>query len=81
MGQEITNTRFTEKDFTTYKKRLNEETELLIKWFEENHFASMDNVGGFELEVWLVDDQYQPAPCNQEFIQAISGSSWLPSAS
>jgi hypothetical protein len=73
MGQEITNTRFTEKDFTTYRQHLDEETELLIKWFQHNRFIDMNYVGGFELEAWLVDEQFLPAPCNQEFIQHASG--------
>lgn len=71
MGQEILTTRFTEDDFRSYRARLREETELLRRWFTEGEFVPHGGVGGFELEAWLVNGDYLPAPINEAFLNAI----------
>lgn len=68
MGQEITEARFTRQDFEQFHQRLTEETRLLGQWFAENQFRSCEPVAGIELEAWLVDQQYQPAPINAQFL-------------
>lgn len=71
MGQEIDGSRFKKQDFQRFLARLKQETELLGRWFDEKRFANDNTVTGFELEAWLVDDQFQPAPINAEFINAM----------
>jgi len=68
MGQEIHTTQFSEDDFKRFKERLRLETELLRDWFETGHLADSEPVAGFEIEAWLIDDDYHPKPVNQEFL-------------
>ncbi|MDX1812590.1 MAG: glutamate--cysteine ligase [Gammaproteobacteria bacterium] len=72
MGQEIDGSRFKKQDFQRFLSRLKQETELLGQWFKEQRFASDRTVAGFELEAWLVDEHWLPAPLNAEFIQAMA---------
>ncbi|WP_455367122.1 hypothetical protein [Kaarinaea lacus] len=72
MGQEIDGSRFKKQDFQRFLSRLKQETELLGQWFKEQRFANDRTVAGFELEAWLVDDQWLPAPMNAEFLQAMA---------
>ncbi|WP_455209332.1 hypothetical protein [Kaarinaea lacus] len=72
MGQEIDGSRFRKQDFQRFLTRLKQETELLGQWFTEHRFANDRTVAGFELEAWLVDDQWRPAPINAEFLQAMA---------
>jgi len=69
MGQEIHTTHFSEDDFRRFKERLSQETELLRDWFETGHLADSVPVAGFEIEAWLIDEDYHPKPVNQEFLE------------
>ncbi len=69
MGQEIDHTRFSQRDFDAFKQRLSEETALLATCFEQNRFDDGPPVAGFELEGWLVDKTFCPAPINAAFLQ------------
>lgn len=69
MGQEIDHTRFTQRDFDTFAQRLREETALLACYFDEGRFDDALPVAGFELEAWLVDRKFGPAPINAAFLQ------------
>ncbi len=68
MGTEVATSRFNKQDFKAYEKRLQEETALLGTWFEQGRFVEEHPMGGFELEAWLVDDDYRPAPRNERFL-------------
>ncbi len=72
MGQEIEDARFTRQDFDQFHQRLTEETSLLAQWFADNHFQSCEPVAGIELEAWLVDQQYRPAPINNAFLKKLN---------
>ena len=72
MGEEIQSSNFSPKDFTRFKQQLQAETETLGQWFAESRFADEHPVAGFELEAWLVDDHYRPAPRNAEFLQQLA---------
>lgn len=79
MGEEISNTsRFTKTDFHRFKQRLQEETQLITRWFNEGHFSETSHVGGLELEAWLVDQHYQPTPINEPFLQQINHPKIVP---
>ena len=69
MGEEIAKSEFSAADFARYQARLEEETALLTRWFDEARFADDAPVSGFELEAWLVDEQHLPAPLNERFLQ------------
>lgn len=69
MGQEIDSSRFTQQDFQRFDARLRQETELLGEWFAQGRFHNRDKVGGFELEVWLVDEAGQPKPVNDRYLK------------
>lgn len=72
MGQEIEGSHFKKQDFQRFFARLKQETQLLEQWFAEKRFDNDKTVTGFELEAWLVDAQYQPAPINAEFLSAMN---------
>ena len=76
MGEEIDTSRFTELDFIEYKNRLQAETELLEEWFQQGRFVADKRMGGYELESWLVDKQYNPSPINEEFLKRLN-SEWV----
>lgn len=69
MGQEITTSRFKESDFSHFKELLRQETELLAYWFESNCFSKRTLVAGYELEAWLVDNDFLPSSSNEQFLQ------------
>ncbi|MCK5454672.1 MAG: glutamate--cysteine ligase, partial [Calditrichia bacterium] len=76
MGEEIDTSLFTELDFIEYKNRLRAETELLGEWFQQGRFVANKRMGGYELESWLVDKQYNPSPINEEFLKRMN-SEWV----
>jgi hypothetical protein len=69
MGQEIHTTHFSEDDFKRFRERLSLETELLRDWFETGHLDDSEPVAGFEIEAWLIDEDYHPKPVNREFLE------------
>ena len=69
MGQEITTSHFTKHDFAAFQHKLREETEQLGRWFTEGRFRQGRHVGGMELEAWLIDGQFRPAPVNERFLE------------
>ncbi len=71
MGQEIAHSHFSETDFAEFQRRLEAETRLLQDWYAEGRFSEQGDVGGFELEAWLVDKQGTPAGINQDYLARI----------
>mgnify|MGYP000738918972 CR=1 FL=1 len=65
MGQEITDSRFSEADFIEFRRRLDAETELLQRWLDRGLLHSARRRLGFEIEGWLIDTAGQPAPRNE----------------
>lgn len=68
MGEEIRTSSFSDTDFDRFKKKLEFETQVLESWFKEKKFSAHSSRGGFELEAWLVDEQLDPAPINEAFL-------------
>ncbi|MFA5685573.1 MAG: glutamate-cysteine ligase family protein [Lysobacteraceae bacterium] len=68
MGQEIETSHFSDADFAAFDERLRAETALLHAWFRAAAFSGCGDVGGFELEAWLVDARCRPAPINVAFL-------------
>ncbi len=71
MGQEITDSHFEPEDFVEFEERLGQETLLLCRWLEEGHLKSGPNVGGFELEAWLVGNDARPAGIVEPYLQRL----------
>ncbi len=74
MGQEIDKENFSQSDKAEFHKRLQSETLLLIEMLEEGHFSQNHGIGGFELEGWLCDNDFNPAPKNLEFLNHLNNT-------
>ena len=81
MGQEIETTSFTDGDSRDFAKHLREETDLLVQWEKDGKISGSPRTAGFELECWLVDQDMQPAACNEEFIAALDDDLVVPELS
>ncbi|CAI2717403.1 glutamate-cysteine ligase family protein [Nitrospina watsonii] len=71
MGLDIPHSQFGETDFEEFKRRLHRETDRLSAWFHEGVFEQEPGYCGFELEAWLVDADFQPAPVNDIILPRI----------
>jgi len=71
MGQEITASHFSKHDLKVFLARLKKETAELEYWFSSNKFSEHEPVAGYEMEAWLVDQQGEPAPCNEAFLKSV----------
>lgn len=70
MGQEIPRSYFSADDFEAFDRRLCTETDYLERCFREEQFSCLHNVGGFEIEAWLVNRKTAlPRAINEEFLQ------------
>ncbi|MCB0416123.1 MAG: hypothetical protein KDD39_00640 [Bdellovibrionales bacterium] len=45
---------------------------MLSRWFEEKRFTFAGNSFGLEVEFWLTDENFLPAPENKEYLSALS---------
>jgi gamma-glutamylcysteine synthetase len=72
MGRDISKTRFTEVDLTRFKQKLLEEYRILADWFQNSILNQREDLCGFELEAWLVDREFLPAPKNEAFLSRIA---------
>jgi len=78
MGQEIDVTCFSTEDFARFEQRLKMETKTLQRWFKEGVLANQPLKIGFELEAWLLDEELNPAPINEAFIQQLNNPNITP---
>jgi gamma-glutamyl:cysteine ligase YbdK (ATP-grasp superfamily) len=81
MGEEISNIRFRKPHFRDFQERLSQETDLLQSWFENKAFDCGQQTGGFEIEAWLVDRVFDPAPINQAFLELLQNPMVVPELS
>jgi hypothetical protein len=81
MGQEIDQTAFDEAAFREYERRLARELELLQALLEGQRFSDRGEIGGYELESWLLDHNYFPAPINQAFLARLNNPLVVPELS
>ncbi len=72
MGRDISKTRFTEADLARFKQKLLEEYRILADWFQDGNLKKQEDLCGFELEAWLVDPDFLPAPKNEAFLSRIA---------
>lgn len=71
MGQDIRDTHFSPADFTRFESALGRETNRLRGCFNDNRFIQGHPVAGYELETWLVDEDFNPYPCNHRFLERL----------
>lgn len=69
MGQDIASRKFTDRDFAAFEEQLRIETEMIERWFVDGTLADEPPVGGLELEAWLTDPDFRPAPLNEEVLE------------
>lgn len=81
MGEEIHRSQFTQADFDQFRRNLAAETELLGQWFDDTILDSDKRLVGLELEAWLVDQDYRPAPINEKFLSHLNNSLVVPELS
>lgn len=81
MGKEIGHEHYHKHDFEAFAARLDDEMVLLAQWFDEQAFDTGEQMGGYEVEAWLVDMDYLPAPLNREFLQKIDSHLVVPELS
>ena len=81
MGQEVTSSHFQKRDFDAFTEHLRTETELLRTWFEQERFDSGHRVGGFEVEAWLIDPAFAPAPVNSSYLERLNDPMVVPELS
>jgi gamma-glutamyl:cysteine ligase YbdK (ATP-grasp superfamily) len=81
MGEEIGATGFTDADRAQFARRLTQETAHLRKLFATNGFACSGHTIGFEIETWIVDHNYFPAPVNTQLLAALNDPLVVPELS
>ncbi len=81
MGVEIESTQFTDADLASFRIRLQDEMDLLRRWFAGNKFCDDQLQCGLELEAWLVDSAGLPVPDNTLFLSTLDRSSVVPELS
>lgn len=81
MGQEISQSSFDSSDFEEFHARIVAETSLLQDWINDGYLSTENPMAGCELEAWLVDEQGQPAPVNQPFLDSLDNPLVVPELS
>ncbi|MBV5327917.1 MAG: hypothetical protein JZU65_09795 [Chlorobium sp.] len=81
MGSEIAKTEFSEEDFRQFHQNLRKETRILMEWFSSDLFDKQQEMCGFELEAWLVDQHCTPTARNEEFLQRVNNPLVVPELS
>lgn len=59
-------------DYQAFDRQLKAETNLLEDWFIQQNFAEREMEAGTEIEFFLLDSHYDPAPDNLRFIDLIN---------
>ncbi|WP_036502134.1 hypothetical protein [Nitrosococcus oceani] len=77
MGSEIPSSHFSPEDFKKFTERLDAETQLVGHWLAQDHFAYNQRIG-YELEAWLINSNFRPAPINERFLQALDNPLVVP---
>lgn len=75
MGQEIRGRGFSDEHFARFQRRLSDETQSLRETFAAGKCSNAGPFIGLELEVWLIDHNFFPAPHNQSFLERLGDPS------
>ena len=72
MGQEIDCVHFEDVSFDRFKAQLEAETARLADLAADGGLSRRGPTAGVELEAWLVDEAFCPAPINQAFLKRLA---------
>ncbi len=81
VGQEIDHARFEPRDFERFSRRVGQETQALGTLLEAGGTSAQSDVGGLEVEVWLVDAQGHPSALNEPFLERLANPNVVPELS
>lgn len=81
MGEKIAKSQFDDEDFRVFDERLKAETDFLEDLCKTSGIQDAEPTGGFEIEAWLVDEEAQPAPRNEEFLKTLGSDMVVPELS
>lgn len=81
MGKEIGSDRFTADDFASFRRRLACETRHAHDAYARGEFADDGPVAGFELEAWLIGEDFFPVPRNMSFLARLASPLVVPELS
>ncbi|HMK91117.1 MAG TPA: hypothetical protein VK446_15980 [Methylocystis sp.] len=81
MGEEIGASGFRSEDFALFSRRLAQETDLARAMFEAQAFAREGYRLGFEIEAWILDHNYFPAPVNERLLATLDNPLAVPELS
>jgi hypothetical protein len=81
MGREIEGFEFGTAAFLRFRESVARETALLGEWVRSGVMAESPFVAGFELEAWLVDSNFAPAPINEAYLAALASELVVPELS
>ena len=72
MGQEISQSTFSDEQRDEFRSRLRAETSALKEMFDGRAFDFSEGFNtGLELEAWLLDENHLPAPRSDDFLTAV----------
>ena len=69
MGEEIQYSHFHKSDYQQFASHLEQETDLLKSWFDNQQFSTSSLMAGYELEAWLINQTGNPVPINAAFLE------------
>ncbi|STX30120.1 Uncharacterised protein [Legionella beliardensis] len=72
------NLKISKKQYQDFDKRLLEETNLLETWFNDQFFVERELEVGSEIELFLLNNQYNPLPKNLDFIKKVNNNALVP---
>ena len=78
MGKAVEKNHFDNADYLEFRQRLAKETKLLEEYCKSILLSESTEESGFELELWLLDQQLKPACNNIEFIHQINEKYLIP---
>lgn len=81
MGEEIESQGFSREDEALFAERLARETAHLKSLFARHGLSQDGYVLGFEIETWILDHNYFPAPINAEVLAALDDPLVVPELS
>ncbi|HED30942.1 MAG TPA: hypothetical protein ENN50_04510 [Prosthecochloris aestuarii] len=81
MGSEIGRHLFSTTDFKEFRHYLRKETLRLAEWFSDGTFDKENGSCGLELEGWLVDLDFMPCACNEQFLDRVTNPLIVPELS
>lgn len=81
MGDEVKKRTYTATDFTKFNKNLKNETYMLDEILAPGNTQHQEPLIGFELEVWLVNNNHEPTPLNVLFLKHLDNGLVVPELS